>query len=112
MYLHLAEHCSSKEYYQRAWDAFTQVTKTQPLHQRGRSEVTIDQANTARGLGELPLYTEHLRKGIEMAVTLKSQRRYQEAVAVYLQTPEKWLTEQEILTLAKDVFGGQLPRRR
>jgi len=112
MYLHLAEHSSSKEYYQKAWDAFAQAMKTQLLHQRGKSEVTIDQANAARGIGELSVYTEHLRKGVEMAVTLKSQRRYQEAVTIYLQTPEKWLVEREILTLAKDVFGGQLPGRR
>ena len=85
--------------------------KKQSLHQRGISEVTIDQANTARGMGELSVYTDHLRKGVEMAVTLKSQRRYQEAIAVYLQTPDKWLAEGELLTLAKDVFGGQLPRK-
>lgn len=47
-----------------------------------------------------------------MAVTLKSQRRYQEAITVYLQTPDNWLAEQEILSLAKEVFGGQLPKRR
>jgi tetratricopeptide (TPR) repeat protein/DNA-binding XRE family transcriptional regulator len=111
MYLHLAEHSSPKDYYQKAWDAFTQAMKKQSLHQRGISEVTIDQANTARGMGELSVYTDHLRKGVEMAVTLKSQRRYQEAIAVYLQTPVHWLAERELLTLAKDVFGGQLPRK-
>lgn len=62
-------------------------------------------------MGELSVYTELLRKGVEMAVTLKSQRRYQEAIAVYLQTPIHWLAERELLTLAKDVFGGQLPRK-
>jgi hypothetical protein len=62
-------------------------------------------------MGELSVYTDHLRKGVEIAVTLKSQRRYQEAVTVYLPTPDKWLAAQEIRTLAKDVFGGQLPRR-
>jgi tetratricopeptide (TPR) repeat protein len=111
MYLHLAEHCSPKDYYQKAWDAFTQAMKKQSLHQRGLSEVTIDQANTARGMGELSVYTDHLRKGVELAVTLKSQRRYHEAIAVYLQTPVHWLAERELLMLAKDVFGGQLPRK-
>jgi tetratricopeptide (TPR) repeat protein/transcriptional regulator with XRE-family HTH domain len=111
MYLHLAEHSSSKEQYQKAWNAFGQAMKTQPLHQRGISEVTIDQANVARGIGELPAYTDHLRRGVEMALALKSQRRYQEAIAIYLQTPDRWLTEREIRTLAKEVFGGQLPKR-
>ena len=111
MYLHLTEHHTSKAYYQKAWNAFAEARKIQTLHQRGISEVTIDQANTARGMGELSVYTNHLREGIDMAITLKSQRRYQEAVAVYLQTPDTWLAEQELVTLAKDVFGGQLPRK-
>ena len=111
MYLHLTEHHASKAHYQKAWNAFAEARKIQTLHQRGISEVTIDQANTARGMGELSVYTEHLREGIDMAVMLKSQRRYQEAVAVYLQTPNQWLAEREIVTLSKDVFGGQLPRK-
>lgn len=65
MYLHLAEHSSPKENYQKAWDAFAEAVKKQSLHRRGRREVTIDQANTARGMGELSVYTEHLREGVE-----------------------------------------------
>ncbi|HVB26050.1 MAG TPA: hypothetical protein VNG51_29185 [Ktedonobacteraceae bacterium] len=111
MYLHLTEHHASKAHYQNVWNAFAEARKIQTLHQRGISEVTIDQANTASGMGELSVYTNHIREGVEMAIALKSQRRYQEAVAVYLQTPTNWLAEREIPTLAKDVFGGQLPRK-
>jgi hypothetical protein len=44
-------------------------------------------------------------------VTLKSQRRYNEAYAVYQGTPERWLVEEEIHILAQDTFGGELPER-
>jgi transcriptional regulator with XRE-family HTH domain len=110
MSLHLAANFPSKDYYQRAWNAFTQAAETHPLHDRGTSEIIIDQADVARGMGELSIYTEYLRKGVQLAVTLGSQRRYNEAYAIYQQTPSKWLSEKQILTLSKDIFGGQLPK--
>ncbi|GCE19448.1 hypothetical protein KDK_32480 [Dictyobacter kobayashii] len=109
MYLHLAEHFPAKNYYRKAWNAFDTAANIQLLHDRGISEIIIDQADVAQGMGELPLYVDHLRRGIMSAATLGSQRRYNEAYAVYQKVPKKWLSEKQFLLLARDIFGGQLP---
>ena len=56
--------------------------KTQPLHQRGRSEVTIDQANTARGkriLDEetvVPVYPREKSSGQIVIIQLLENKFY------------------------------------
>ena len=105
MCLHLAEHYPSQDYYEKAFYSFEKATEAHPLHDRGTSEIIIDQANAALGMGELSIYTSYLRKGVELAVTLGSQRRYNEAYAVYQQTPNPWHSEQQIRALAIDAFG-------
>jgi hypothetical protein len=50
---------------------------------------------------DLTTYTDHLRDGLRMALSLGSRQRYDEAVEIYRKAPEPWLKE-PAKGLAKD----------
>jgi len=66
------------------------------------------QADAARLRGDLTTYTDHLRNGLCMALSLGSRQRYDEAVEIYRKAPEPWLKEPAIKGLTKD-FLRELP---
>ncbi len=67
--------------------------------------------DAARVLGELEIFTDSLRKATQMAVAIGSRRRFNDALLVYQQTPEKWIKERQLQALARDVFK-QLPGKK
>ena len=103
-YLSLAMYYPDRDYYQKAWDALDRSVKVQAISERCSMETLIYQADAARGLGDLDLYTNSLRKGIAMALEIGSQLRYQDAFNIYQRTPDKWRSERQIQALAHDGF--------
>ncbi len=108
MYLELVEHYSDRGYQQKAASALMQGAGVQSISERSTVETVIYQADASRVLGELDTYAISLRQAAHMAVNLRSRKRYCEAILVYQRTPESWLRERQIQSLARDVFG-QLP---
>ncbi|HEU5375570.1 MAG TPA: helix-turn-helix transcriptional regulator [Ktedonobacteraceae bacterium] len=104
MYLELAGAYEGRGYQQSAWDAVARSAGTQSVSERSTNETIIYQADAARLIGDLRVYTGFLRDGAQMALTLGSQKRYAEAYEAYQRTPEKWRTEPQIKLLEKDVF--------
>jgi DNA-binding SARP family transcriptional activator len=104
MYLDLAQHYPDRGYYRQANDAFARSAGLQSIAERSASETIIHQADAARGLGDLELFTDCLRKGALMALSIGSQKRYSEAFDIFQRTPEKWLREQQIQELSRDIF--------
>ena len=108
-YLELVEHKPDKGYQQRASNALMQSIGATSLSTRCTNETIIYQADAARALGELEIYSNALTKAADMATEIGSKKRYNEALQVYQKTPEKWLAEPSIQGLARDTFR-QLPR--
>jgi len=108
MYLDLAQYYPDQGYSQKAYELFTQLSGLQSAAERNTNETVIRQADAARGLGDLDLYTDCLEKGAVMALSLGSQKRYSEAYNVFQRTPKQWLHEQKIKALANNLFR-QLP---
>ena len=104
MYLKLAKHYPERKYQQKADSALIQSMEAQSISERSMNATIVYQADVARLLGDLDIYTEHLRNAAQMAVKLGSRKRFHQALTVYHQTPEKWLVEQKIQLLARDVF--------
>jgi len=104
MYLKLAERYPQRDHAQRAWNALAHSTGTQSINGRSSSETMLYQADAARLRGDLTTYTDHLRDGLRMALSLGSRQRYDEAVEIYRKAPEPWLKEPAIKGLAKDFF--------
>jgi hypothetical protein len=111
MYLELAEHYSGRGYQRKAASALMQGSGVQSISARSTAETIIYQADAARILGELDIYSTSLRQAAQMARDLGSQKRYSEALSVFERTPEKWRRERKIQELAKDEFE-LLPGRR
>lgn len=111
MYLELSEQYPQHGYAQRAWDALMFSTNTQSINGRSVSETVLCQADAARLRGDLRTYTDYMRDGLHMALTLESRKRYDEAVELYHKTPEPWLKEQPIKGLTKE-FSGKLPDKK
>jgi len=111
MYLELAERYPQRGYAQRAWDALALSADTQSINGRSISETVLCQADAARLQGDLTTYTDYIRDGLQMALTLGSRKRYNEAVELYQKTPEPWLKEQHIKVLTKE-FSGKLSGKR
>jgi hypothetical protein len=108
-YLELASSFSNKGYQQKASDALLRSIGAQTLSERCTNETLIYQADVARILKELEMYSHALRQAASMAIEIGSKKRYNEALQVYQKTPQKWLTEPRIQGLAKEIFK-QLPR--
>jgi tetratricopeptide (TPR) repeat protein len=104
MYLELAGVYEGRGYQQSAWEAIGRSAGMQSVSERSTNETIIYQADAARLLGDLRVYTGFLRDGAQMALTLGSQKRYAEAYEAYQRTPEKWRTEPQIKLLDKEVF--------
>ena len=111
MYLELAERYPQRGYAQRAWDVLALSASTQPINGRSISETVLCQADAARLQGDLTTYTDYMRDGLLMALTLGSRKRYDEAVELYQKTPEPWLKERALKELRK-AFSGELPDKR
>jgi transcriptional regulator with XRE-family HTH domain len=111
MYLELVDHYTDRGYQQRASDALMHSIGATSLNSRCTNETIIYQADAARTLGELDIYTDALRKSAQMAIDLGSKKRYSEALQVYQRTPRAWVKEPQIQLLARDVFK-QLPAAR
>ena len=111
MYLELAEQYPDFGYQRKAADALMQSIGVQSISERSMNETIVYQADVTRVLGELDVYVDYLETGAQMALTLGSRKRFTEALMVYQRTPEKWLAEQHIQALAKDVFR-QFPTRK
>ncbi len=110
-YLQLVDHFPDAGYQQKAVDSLMQSIGISSISERSANETVIYQADAARVLGELEIYTGSLRQATQMAVAIGSRRRYNDALLVYQRTPEKWLKERPIQALAKDVFK-QLPVKK
>ena len=108
-YLELLEYQPDRGYQRRASDALLQSIDATSLSTRCTSETIIYQADAARALGELEVYSNNLTQAATMAIEIGSKKRYNEALQVYQKTPEKWFTEPLIQELARDIFR-QLPR--
>jgi hypothetical protein len=104
MYLELTAHYPDKRYQQKAWDAFEKGIKVQSSSAYSNNETLIYQADAARALDDLILYAKLLHKGTQMAITLRSQKRYDEALDVFLKTPDTWQQEDSIKALSKEFF--------
>lgn len=111
MCLDLAEHYPDRGYQQQAWDALVKSTAVPALTARAANETMIYRADAARLLGDLPVYSDCLLEGAQLATALGSQKRYDEALEVFQRTPQRWWREQRVLMLARDVFR-QLPGGR
>lgn len=81
-----------------------QSAGTQSISERATNETIIYQADAARLMGDLRTYVEFLKGGVQMALHLGSQKRFNEAYELYQKTPEKWLGEAQIKSLARDFF--------
>jgi transcriptional regulator with XRE-family HTH domain len=110
-YLQLVEHFPHAGYQRSAADSLMKSIGVDSISARSANETVIYQADAARVLGELEIYTDTLRKAVQMATTIGSRRRYQDAVRVYQQTPEKWMKELKMRALARDVFQ-QVPAKK
>jgi hypothetical protein len=104
MYLDLARHYPEQGYYQKAYDAFSLSTKHQSVAERSTSETVIHQADAFLGLGDLDSYVSSLQKGVLLALSIGSKKRYSEALDVFHRTPEKWKHDQKVQSLAQHVF--------
>ncbi len=111
MYLELSEHYADRGYQTKASDALMRSIGTSTLSERCTNETIIYQADAARILGELDIYTTSLRTAAQMALDIGSKKRYTEALIVYQRTPQNWVNEPQVRTLARDIFK-QLPRPR
>src|SRR5581483_678200 len=103
-YLDLARHYPDRGYYQKAYAIFSHSSTVQAVAERITSETLIYQADAARGSGDLDLFAACLKDGTLMALSLGSQKRYNEAWTVFQGTPQKWLGERQIQELAGTVF--------
>jgi DNA-binding XRE family transcriptional regulator/tetratricopeptide (TPR) repeat protein len=108
MYLELVEHYTDRGYQQKAAAALMQGAGVHSISERSTTETVIYQADASRVLGELDMYASSLSQAAQMAIDLRSRKRYSEAILVYQRTPERWLRERQIQSLARNVFG-QLP---
>lgn len=108
-YLELVEYQPDRGYQKKASNALMQSIGASSLSARCTNETIIYQADAARALGELEIYSDTLTQAATMAMEIGSKKRYNEALQVYQKTPEKWLTEAPIQRLARDTFR-QLPR--
>ncbi len=111
MHLELAERYPQRGYAQRAWDALALSAGTQSINRRSISETVLCQADAARLQGDLLTYTDYMRDGLHMALTLGSRKRYDEAIELYQKTPEPWLKERPLKGLMKDFSGDLLSKR-
>ncbi len=109
-YLDLAQHYPSSGYYKKAFAAFTHSAALQPVRDLSTSETMLNQAEAARGLGDLEHYENCLREGALKGLSAGSQKRYNEAYTIFQQTPKKWLKEKPMRDLASAVFH-ELPGR-
>jgi transcriptional regulator with XRE-family HTH domain/tetratricopeptide (TPR) repeat protein len=110
-YLQLVEHFPDAGYQQKAAGSLMQSIGISSISDRSTNETLIYQADAARVLGELKIYSSSLRQAAQMASAIGSRRRYNDALLVYQRTPEKWRKERQIQALAKDVFK-QLPMKK
>ncbi len=108
MSLDLADSFPANDYYHKALTSFEQADLARPHSERASSEILIDQADAARGMGEQEAYTRYLYEGVRQAVDLGSQRRVNDAHSVFKRSPEKWQHEARIQNLAKSVFNQLL----
>jgi len=104
MYLELADRYPQRDYAHRAWNALALSTDIRSINGRSSSETMLYQADAARLRGDVTTYTDHLRDGLRMALSLGSHQRYDEALEIYRKAPEPWLKEPAIKRLAKDFF--------
>jgi hypothetical protein len=64
----------------------------------------LNQAEAARGLDDLEHYVTCLREGALKGLSAGSQKRYNEACAIFRYPPKKWLQEKPITVLAAEIF--------
>lgn len=102
MYLDLSAHYPNKGYPKKAWDAFMLCNKIQSLSLYSNNETVIYQADTARALGDMDLYSRLLTQGIQTALSIGSKKRYREAAEVYQRAPSTWKQETQIKKLANE----------
>lgn len=110
MYLDLARHYPDRAYSQRAYDAFSKSNEHNAVADRSTSETLIHFAEAALGLGDLEQYTLCLRNGAQLALSVGSKKRFNEAFTVFKQTPLVWRAEPHIQAL--DTIFYQYPSRR
>jgi len=108
-YLELVEYQPDRGYQKKASNALMQSIGASSLSTRCTNETIIYQADAARALDELEIYSDTLTQAATMAIEIGSKKRYNEALQVYQKTPEKWLSEPLITGLGRDIFR-QLPR--
>ncbi len=105
MCLELSAHYSNSGYQQRGWQAMELSLATPSVSERASNESMIYRADAARLIGELDLFVRYVRQGAEMALTLGSQKRYNEMLEVFQRVPLSWQHEPQIQRLAHDFFN-------
>ncbi|WP_146747271.1 hypothetical protein [Thermogemmatispora tikiterensis] len=104
MCLELSAHFPDFGYQQRGWQAIELSLATPSISERASNESLIYQADAARLIGELDLFARYVRQGAELALTLHSQKRYNEVREVFQRAPRSWQHEPQIQRLARDFF--------
>jgi hypothetical protein len=105
MYLELSEHYQDQGYQRKAASALLLGAGVQSISERSTAETVIYQADAARLLGDMNVYTAALTDAVEMSIQLGSKKRFQEALQVFEKTPEKWQREQKVRQVAVSLFG-------
>lgn len=83
----------------------TAYQSTSALPERIRLEITNHQGQAATLSNNLEEYARCLEEGLTGAIALKSQKRFHEAVTIFLQeTPPKWRNERRIKDIAERFY--------
>ncbi len=102
LYLGLARHASNEDDAQQAWKTFARIEKPQSysVSERIRVEIINYQAKTAFTLRNLENFCSYLEQGASGAKALESEKRRQEAIAIYKDARVVWSKESRVKELA------------
>jgi hypothetical protein len=100
-YLELHKHFPTEGYAKSAHGAFEEGTRKPAFSKRARSEILIGKADAARHMGDLHEYLKCLEQGTHIALSIRSQKRVSEAIALLQKAPRAWRNEQKYQNLAQ-----------
>ncbi|QBD82452.1 hypothetical protein EPA93_43345 [Ktedonosporobacter rubrisoli] len=102
-FLLLAQRYQKTEYYRRAQEAIEMSSRMNNISQikseRTTCEILLHLGACGVGLNDLEMYVERTRAGLEVAKNLKSNLRFQEALAIFQDVPASWHTDGRIKDL-------------
>jgi len=91
----------------QAFESYKNHPASSTTPERNRLEIINHQGKAAIMLNNLEQYADYLEQGITGAITLKSKKRFDEAITIYQETmPKSWLNEPRIKQIAEQY---QLP---